>query len=120
MYCRKSSESEDKQVQSLDTQYRELTEYAKKNNLNIVKIIQESKSAFSVGRDGFNEMINSIKNKEANAILVVRANRISRNSMDSAETITLMDEKKLLYVRTPLHLVILVLEMISLCFISSL
>lgn len=101
MYCRKSSESEDKQVQSLDTQYRELTEYAKKNNLNIVKIIQESKSAFSVGRDGFNEMINSIKNKEANAILVVRANRISRNSMDSAETITLMDEKKLLYVRTP-------------------
>ncbi len=101
IYCRKSSDTEDKQVQSLETQHRELTDYALRNNLNVVKIIQESKSAFTVGRQGFEEMLKLIKSKKANAILVVRANRISRNVMDSAYIISLMDEKMLMYVRTP-------------------
>lgn len=102
IYCRRSSEeSEDRQVQSLETQLRELTECAKKNNLNIVDIISESKSAFKIGREGFSRMMSLIKNGKANAVLVVRANRISRNPIDAGYTISLMDEKKLLYIRTP-------------------
>lgn len=101
VYCRKSSEGEDKQVQSLDTQIRELQEHAERNKLNIVKIISESKSAFKVGREGFNEMMSLIKSGKANAVLVIRANRISRNPIDAGYVISLMDEKKLLYIRTP-------------------
>ena len=101
IYCRKSSEGEDKQIQSLETQLRELDEHAKRNNLNIIDTITESKSAFKVGREGFNKMMDLIRTGKANAILVIRANRISRNSIDAGYAISLMDEKKLLYIRTP-------------------
>jgi len=101
IYCRKSSEGEDKQVQSLETQLRELHEHADKNKLNIIDIISESKSAFKIGREGFNRMTDHIRTGRANAILVIRGNRISRNSIDAGYIISLMDEKKLLYIRTP-------------------
>lgn len=101
VYCRKSSEGEDKQIQSLETQLRELSEHSERNKLKIVKVISESKSAFKVGREGFDEMMNLIKSGKANAILVIRANRISRNPIDAGYVISLMDEKKLLYIRTP-------------------
>lgn len=101
-YCRRSSEDgEDKQVQSLETQFRELTEHATRNNLNVVETISESKSAHSTGREGFKRMMKLISTGKANAILVIRANRISRNPIDAGYTISLMDEKKLLYIRTP-------------------
>ena len=102
IYCRRSSEdNEDRQVQSLETQFRELREHADKNKLNIVDIISESKSAFKVGREGFNKMTDLVRTKKANAILVIRGNRISRNPIDAGYIISLMDEKKLLYIRTP-------------------
>jgi site-specific DNA recombinase len=101
VYCRKSSEGEDRQIQSLETQLRELNEHAERNKLNIIETICESKSAFKTGREGFNNMMKLIKSGKANAILVIRANRISRNSMDAGYVISLMDEKKLLYIRTP-------------------
>ncbi len=101
IYCRKSSEGEDKQIQSLDTQLRELQECAKKNGLNIVEIISESKSAFKVGREGFDRMMTLSRTGKANAILVVRANRISRNPIDAGYIVSMMDDKKLLYIRTP-------------------
>lgn len=101
IYCRKSSDSEDKQIQSLETQLRELEDHAKKNELNVVEIITESKSAFKCGREGFNKLIKLIDSKKVNAILVVRANRISRNPIDAGQIISLMDQKKLLYIRTP-------------------
>ncbi len=101
IYCRKSSDSEDKQVQSLETQIRELTDHAKKNELNVVEVIQESKSAFKTGRDGFNKIVKLLSTGKVNALLVVRANRISRNAIDAGQIINLMDNKKLLYIRTP-------------------
>lgn len=101
IYARKSSEGEDRQIQSLETQLRELNEHAERNQLNVVKTITESKSAFKVGREGFNEMCDLIKKGKANAILVIRGNRISRNALDAGYIISLMDEKKLLFIRTP-------------------
>ena len=87
-YCRKSSEGEDKQIQSLPTQIREIGEHAKRNKLNIVETISESKSAFTIGRGGFNEMMKLIESGKANAILVIRANRISRNPIDAGNIIS--------------------------------
>ena len=101
MYCRKSSDSEDKQILSLPAQVRELTEYAQKFNLKIVDIYQESQSAFKIGRPQFNQMLERVVAKEGNAILVWQANRIARNSKDSGDFIYLMDEEKLVELRTP-------------------
>lgn len=101
IYCRKSTEDEDKQVQSLETQLRELNEHAIKNGLKIIETITESQSAHTTGRPGFQKMLKLIKTEKANALLVIRANRISRNAFDAAEIITLLDQKKLIYIRTP-------------------
>lgn len=101
VYCRKSSDSEDKQILSLPAQVRELADLVKEYHLKVVDTYQESQSAFKIGRPYFNEMLSRISNGEANAILVWQANRIARNSKDSGDFIYLMDEGKLVELRTP-------------------
>src|SRR3989338_4269264 len=101
IYCRKSSESEDRQMLSLPAQVRELQEYAIKNNLRVITTYQESKSAFKIGRERFDELISRIADGEANAILTWQANRVSRNPMDAGRIIYSMDEKLLNEIRTP-------------------
>lgn len=101
IYCRKSSEEEDKQILSIKSQRRELFNCAKKENLKIVDIIKEEKSAHHPGREEFNKMIKRIEQKEANGLLVWKANRLSRNPVDSGTIIYLMDLGNLIEVKTP-------------------
>lgn len=101
IYCRKSSESEDKQILSLPAQIHELKDYATKNDLNVVGVVSESKSAFKMGREGFNSMLQRVNNGEANGILCWQANRVSRNAVDAGYVIYAMDEKQLLEIKTP-------------------
>jgi len=69
LYARKSSESEDKQVASIDAQISELNKIAEQNNLEVVDILSESQSAKEPGRSVFNAMIERIHKGEANGIL---------------------------------------------------
>jgi hypothetical protein len=62
---------------------------------------RESKSAKTIGRPLFNEMLQVIRKGEADAILVWHPDRLSRNPVDAAQIITLMDEGKLAQVITP-------------------
>lgn len=101
IYCRKSSEREDRQVQSIETQERELSELAQKMGFEIVDVFKESKSAFRPGRDEFEHMLKRIRKGEADGILVLHPNRISRNSIDGAVVIDLIDNGYLTEVRTP-------------------
>ena len=85
MYARKSSESEDRQVQSIDDQIKRLKNLASEKNLKIVKVYTESKSAGTPNaRPLFEEMMNGIENGKYNAILTWQINRLSRNPIDSA------------------------------------
>ncbi|MEZ5016067.1 MAG: recombinase family protein [Flavipsychrobacter sp.] len=83
LYARKSSESDEKQMQSINNQIAVLQELADRNDIDIVDIIAESKSAKEPFiRQGFTEMIERIKKGEANGILVWHTNRLFRNPHD--------------------------------------
>jgi len=102
MYCRKSSEDEDRQVASNESQVRELIPLATRDNLRLHRTIQESASAKSAGtRTLFNGMVEQIRIGEANGIICWHPNRLSRNAVDAAVLVDLMDKGKLLEIRMP-------------------
>lgn len=84
LYARKSSESEDRQVASIESQIIELQRIAKRDKLEIAEIFTESKSAKLPGRPVFNEMVRRINNNEADGILCWKMNRLARNPIDAA------------------------------------
>ena len=101
-YCRKSTEAEDKQVLSLDSQSSELDKIAEREHLKVIVLQWESKSAKAPDvRQVFDSMLDRIEKGEANGILVWHADRLSRNSMDTGRLIYLMDQGKLLEIKTP-------------------
>jgi len=102
MYCRKSSEDEDRQVISNESQEDELDPIASRDRLNLDDKIKEAASAKSPGtRPLFNGMVKRIRNGEANGVLCWHPNRLSRNAIDTAVLVDLMDQGKLLEIRTP-------------------
>ena len=102
IYCRKSSEDEDRQVISNESQENELDPIAARDRLTIRDKIKEEASAKVPGtRPHFNQMVKRIKKGEANAILCWHLNRLSRNATDAAVLVDLMDQGRLLEIRTP-------------------
>lgn len=86
LYARKSSESEDRQIQSIDDQTNRLKKMAIDLDLNIKKIYTESKSAKKPNnRPIFDEMLQRIEDGEADGILCWQINRLSRNPIDSGK-----------------------------------
>lgn len=85
MYCRKSSDAEDRQVQSIPDQISALQEVARRKGIEIVEILHESRSAKAPGRPVFNEMITRIGNGEADGILAWKLNRLARNPIDGGK-----------------------------------
>lgn len=83
IYCRRSSESTERQVLSIDAQERELRELASKNNLKVVKVFKESMSAKDEGRPVFGEMMKFIKSGKAQGILAWKLDRLARNFIDA-------------------------------------
>ncbi|MFA6076596.1 MAG: recombinase family protein [Candidatus Paceibacterota bacterium] len=100
-YLRKSSEDEDRQINSIEDQQRELDAIALKEKLNIViKYPGESQSAHHPGRSIFADAIKDIELGKINALFVWHANRLSRNPIDTGMIIYLMDIGKLKEVKT--------------------
>ena len=91
IYCRKSSEDEERQVLSIEAQLAELREFAKQNELFIVREFTESKTAKEPGREIFNQMLSEIEKGNASGILAWNPDRLARNSIDGGRVIYLMD-----------------------------
>ncbi len=83
-YSRKSSESEDRQVQSIEDQVDGLKTVARQLKLSLLDDYEEAKSAKQPNsRPMFEEMLDRIERGEANGILCWQINRLSRNPVDS-------------------------------------
>jgi DNA invertase Pin-like site-specific DNA recombinase len=101
LYARKSTESEERQVLSIDSQIKEMLQLAEKEGLEIVEIKRESHSAKETGqRPIFNELIEDIRSKKFNGILTWAPDRISRNAGDLGKVVDLMDSGFLQEIRT--------------------
>lgn len=100
MYCRKSSDTEDRQVQSIPDQIRALTELAQKNGLEIVEVLQESKSAKAPGRPVFTDMVNRIHRGEANGIIAWKLNRLARNPVDGGNISWMLQQGVVRHIQT--------------------
>jgi site-specific DNA recombinase len=103
LYCRKSSESEERQVLSLDSQEAKGKELAAKQNIKVDPkfLWKESKSAKDAGkRPMFSTMIEEITKGRINALIAWHPDRFSRNALDAATLVTLMDSGKLLEIVT--------------------
>lgn len=101
LYARKSSESDERQAMSIDGQLREMKDIAKRDNINVIDIITESHSAKETGqRPEFNRLLNSISEGTYNAIITWAPDRLSRNAGDLGRIVDLMDQGKLISIRT--------------------
>ena len=80
LYTRKSEEDKNRQVQSIETQTKELRQ--RFPDLTIVDEFEEARTAKQPGRPLFNEMVRRIQGGEAQGILVWSINRLLRNPVD--------------------------------------
>lgn len=90
-YCRKSTESEDRQVQSIESQATEMLKLAEKDNIVLDKIFKESMSAKAPGRPVFAEMMKYIEKQKDCVIYTWKLDRLARNAKDGGEISWFMD-----------------------------
>ena len=100
IYCRKSSEDDDRQILSIEAQLAEMNEIIVSNGLQVVETFEESMSAKSPGREIFNDMIRRIACGEANAILCWKLDRLARNFDDGGKIIGLLQREAIKEIRT--------------------
>lgn len=101
VYARKSSESEDRQIQSIEDQLTSLRRLATGEGLLLVGEHLESHSAKNPNsRPVFDEVLSRIEKGEADGILCWNINRLSRNPIDSGRLSWLLQRGVIKSIRT--------------------
>ncbi|MFA5770652.1 MAG: recombinase family protein [Patescibacteria group bacterium] len=101
LYARKSSESDERQIMSIDSQIKEMKTIAERDNILIKEIRYESHSAKASGqRPVFQKLIADIVGGEFNGIMTWNPDRLSRNAGDLGRIVDLMDQGKLHEIKT--------------------
>jgi len=101
IYTRKSTDSEERQVLSIEAQLAELKEFAAREKLEIIASLSEAKTAKEPGRTVFGEMLDRIEKGEAQGILAWHPDRLARNSIDGGRIIYMLDTGKIKDLKFP-------------------
>lgn len=101
VYLRKSTDSEDRQIQSIEDQRKELERLASQLRLDIVGHYQENVSAKQPGRPEFNRMLADIEKGKADGILCWKLNRLARNPIDGGQIQWMLQKGVLRSIQTP-------------------
>lgn len=92
VYCRKSSEAEDRQVASIESQLTTLKRsFGDRADIEIVHVYEEAFSAKAPGRPQFGEMLTEIERGNADGIIAWAPDRLARNSIDGGRIVYMLD-----------------------------
>jgi len=101
LYARKSTEQDELQALSIDSQIKEMLDIANSEKIEVIEIRKESHSAKDSGqRPVFNQLVIDIREGKFNGILCWAPDRLSRNAGDLGSIVDLMDQGKILEIRT--------------------
>ena len=101
LYARKSTDSEEKQVLSIEAQLFELRVYAERERLKIVEEFIEARTAKVPGRPVFDNLIARLEKGEADGIVAWHPDRLARNSVDGGRIVYLLDTGRLRSLKFP-------------------
>jgi len=95
IYCRKSSENDDKQCLSLPAQLEWATRTCARLGLLSPVLFQEARSAKTPGRPEFVRMMTLVKEGAIDTIVTWKADRLARNAADAGAVIFALESKHL-------------------------
>lgn len=95
IYARKSTESEDRQVLSIDSQINELKAVAARFGIEVSCVLQESMSAKAPGRPIFNKLMEDVEAGRIAGILCWKLDRLARNPVDGGRIIWCIKNNRL-------------------------
>lgn len=102
VYCRKSTESEDRQILSLPAQRDEADKLTLQLGIKKVVYYEEAKSAkVSGNRAAFSKMISHLKSKKINVIVCWKLDRLARNMVEGGQIIDLLQRGIIKAIITP-------------------
>ena len=101
IYARKSSESDDRQILSIDSQIQELKLLALRRGLQVDEILTEARSAKAPGRPIFGQLMKRVNKGEIAGVFCWKMDRLARNPFDSGQVLQALADKKLEQVITP-------------------
>lgn len=101
LYARKSSEDDERQALSIDSQIKEMAIQGETQGLRVTEIRKESHSAKQSGqRPVFEQIIADVRKGLFTGILSWAPDRLSRNAGDLGVLVDLMDQGRLVEIRT--------------------
>ncbi len=101
IYARKSSESEDRQIQSLEDQIKALQTLAQREGIEVHEVFQESRSAKAPGtRPEFQRLVKEIGRGRIDGVLTWSISRLGRNPVDGGQMAYLLQTGRLQLIRT--------------------
>lgn len=101
-YNRKSSESEERQMLSIDSQVDENKKMASQFGVKILAVLKESKSGkMSNKRPVFTQMIKDIKNGKYDSIVCWKIDRLARNMIDGGVIMDMLQRGTIKCIITP-------------------
>jgi site-specific DNA recombinase len=92
IYCRKSSEAEDRQVLSIESQITELKRLAEARGLRVLETLTEARTAKEPGRPVFQAMMQRVSRGEVKGIVCWKLDRLARNPIDGGAVIWAMKQ----------------------------
>lgn len=97
-YVRVSTEEQAREGISLDNQKAKIAAYCELNDLSLVEIIEDAgKSGKDLNREGIQSLVDMIKGRRIDAIVVYKLDRLSRRVKDTLSIMDLIEKKSVAF-----------------------